>query len=187
MALQSFTWIVSALGVIVGFSVTRIATSCVHMFVARDRIQMDWAPFAWAATVFALLLHFAWTIALVDGGTSGWRFGVFLMLLALVLCLFAASTLILPNSESQAEGDLAVWYRKNGRWAMPFLVGYAALAYPFDWCLVGWSPAFDLGPAILAMLATVAFFSTSRRVIAGAAAVNLAGTFGLLIQMVVFQ
>ena len=187
MALQSFAWIQSALGVIVGFSVTRIATSCVHMFAARDRIRMDWAPFAWALTVFVLLLHFAWTIALVDGGASGWRFGSFLMLLVLVLCLFAASMLVLPNIESQADGDLAVWYEKNGRWAMPFLAGYAALAYPFDWYLVARGPTFDLAPLMLAALALIAFFSTSRRVLTGVAALNLAGTFGMLLQMIISQ
>ncbi len=184
MGLQSFLWIQTALGVIVGFSVTRIATSCVHMFVARDRVRLDWTAFAWAVTVFVLLLHFAWTIALVDGGTSGWRFGSFLMLLALVLCLFAASTLVLPHTDAQAGGDLGVWYRRNGRWAMPFLVLYAALAYPFDWYLTRTGPAFDPGPAALA---AVAFFSTSRRVLAGAAAANLAGTGVLLIEMVMQQ
>lgn len=181
---HSFQWIQGALGIITGLAMTRIAVSVSHMFIGRKQVRLDWIPFAWAASIFFLLLQFSWSFVALDGRVERWSFAIFLSLLCFVLTLFVAAALVLPNSESQAGGDLRDWHRAHGRWAMLFVAVYVLLAYPFNWYFLRSSPLENPASLIIASLALTAFVTVSRRVLATVTALQLLAMGGVMMEMI---
>ena len=182
--MHSFQWIQGALGIIVALGMTRVIASAVNMCIVRQQVRLDWIPFVWALCIFLLLLQFSWVFVELEGLVPKWTFGVFLLLLGFVLTLFIAAALVLPTSEGQAEGDMRIWYQKNGRWAMPFLALYAFLAYPFNWFLSHQPPTANPASAILIALSLTALWTKSRRVLASVTILDLLLTAGLVAEMV---
>ena len=111
--MHSFQWVQGALGIIVGLGMTRIIVSIVNCIIGRTQIKLDWVPFAWAGTIFILLLQFSWGLVEIEKVVPVWTFAIFICLLIFLLNLFLAGAMILPNSESQAGGDLRVWYERQ--------------------------------------------------------------------------
>lgn len=182
--MHSFQWIQGALGIIVALGMTRVIASAVHMCIMRRQVRLDWIPFVWAFCIFLLLLQFSWVFVGLEGLVQAWSFGIFLLLLGFVLTLFVAAALVLPTSEAQTEGDLRVWYDKNGRWAMPFLALYAFLAYPFNWYMSHLPPTANPASAILIALSLTALWTKSRKVLAFVTILDLILTAGLVVEMV---
>lgn len=182
--MHSFEWVESALGVIVSLSMTRIIVSIAHMFIARRQVQLDWIPFAWAVVIFLLLLQFSWDFV---ARVKEWSFSMFLLMLIFALNLFVAAALILPNTDTQSGGDLRAWYDLNGRWAMPFIAFYALLTDPFYRYFLKVYPLQTPAAIIVMVLAMVAFFSTSRFVVAISTVMSCAAVAGLMIQMATHQ
>ena len=183
--MQTFQWVQGALGVITGLAMTRIVVSASHMFIGRRSVRLDWVPFVWATSVFFFLLQFSWGFVALNGRVERWTFAIFIMLLIFVLNLFAAAALVLPNTESQAGGDLRVWHEEHGRWALPFIAAYVLLAYPFNWFFMRSSPLDNPASAFFAILAAVAFWAPSRKVLVGATIGQLLGASALVFEMIV--
>lgn len=163
--MEAFGWIQTSLSIIVALSVTRLMVSASHMFIARKQVKSDWIPYAWALCIFFLALQFSWTFLSLGKTSTSWTFGVFLSLLLMVLPLFFASALILPNTESQAGTDLEVWFQKNGRMSLLCFAFYSLAVYPFNRYFFDLSPLDRPHAGIAAVLALVGFFTKSRRVL----------------------
>lgn len=185
--MHSFQWIQGALGIIVALGMTRVIISIVQVCTMRRQVKLDWIPFAWALNIFFLLLQFSWNFVELEAVVVQWNFGIFLLLLGFVITLFIAAALILPVSESQAGSDLAIWFKNDGRWAMPFLSLYAFLAYPFNWYLAELPPSSNPASAILIVMAMTAFFTNSRKVLVAVTALNFLLTLAIVFQMVVIS
>lgn len=181
---HSFQWIQGALGIITGLAMTRIAVSASQMFIGRKSVRLDWIPFVWAASIFFLLLQFSWGFVALEGRVEAWSFAIFLSLLCVVLTLFVAAALILPNSEAQAGGDLRGWHSDHGRWAMPFVAVYVLLAYPFNWFFLKSNPLENPASLIIASLALTAFRTRSRRVLTAVTTLQSLATLGMIAEMV---
>lgn len=182
--MHSFQWIQGALGIITGLGMTRIAISVVNCMIARRQVKLDWIPFAWAGCIFILLLQFSWNLVALDGIVTNWRFSTFLSLLLFILNLFLAAALILPNSESQAGSDLQSWYDTHGRWAMPFIMAYAMLAYPFNWYFMHDGPLDNPASIIIASIAAAALFTKSRKILSIASLLMVVVSASILWQMI---
>lgn len=184
MAVHSFQWIQSALGIITALGMTRLIISVVQMHLARRRIRLDWVPFVWALNIFFLLLQFSWVFVALESLVEKWSFGLFLMLLCFVLTLFVAAALVLPNTEGQLGDSLSSWFQQEGRWALPFLALYAFLDFPFGWYLGGETPDKNPAAAMLIAMALIAFFTKSRKVLVTMTMLDLLLTGGIVLEMV---
>lgn len=163
--MQSFNWIQTSLSIIVALSVTRLMVSVSHMYIARERVKSDWIPYVWALCIFFLALQFSWVFQSLSRLSITWSFGVFLCLLCMVLPLFFAAALILPNLESQAGSDLRVWFQKNGRVALLCFAFYSFAVYPSNAYFFDLSPLDRPHAGIAGTLALIGFFTKSRRVL----------------------
>lgn len=180
---HSFEWVQAALGIIVALGLTRIVTSIVQLHALRRTTRLDWVPLSWAITIFFLLLQFSWVFVSLRDTVERWTFGLFLCLLGFVLMLFTAAALVLPTSQMQAGDSLRTWFRSDGRWALPFLALYSLFAYAFNWYFTHDGPASNPASALMLVLATTAFFATSRRLQAATAALAFLLTVGIVIEM----
>lgn len=182
--MHSFQWVQGALGIITGLGMTRIAVSTVNCVIARTQVKLDWIPFAWAACIFILLLQFSWNLVALEAIVPVWRFSTFLSLLLFIFNLFLAAALILPNSESQAGSDLTTWYQSHGRWAMPFVIAYVMLAYPFNWVFMHDSPLNNPASAIISCISLTALFTKRRKILVGATLLMVLVSSAILAQMI---
>ena len=182
--MHSFQWVQGALGIITGLGMTRIAVSAVNCVIARTHVKLDWIPFAWAICIFILLLQFSWNLVALEAIVPVWKFSTFLSLLLFILNLFLAAALILPNSESQAGSDLESWYQSHGRWAMPFVIAYVMLAYPFNWIFMHDSPLNNPASIVIAAIALVSLYTKSRMILVTATVAMVLVSAGILAQMV---
>ena len=163
--MQSFNWIQTSLSIIVALSVTRLMVSVSNLYIARDKVKGDWIPYIWAICIFFLALQFSWTFLTLGKTNIEWSFGVFLWLLVMVLPLFFAAALILPNTDFQAGGDLTAWFQKNGRVALLCFAFYSIAVYPFNWYFFNLSPVDRPYAGIAALMAIVGYATKSRSVL----------------------
>lgn len=187
MIMHTFEWVEAALGVIIALSLTRLVVSIANMLIARRQVTLDWIPFAWAVSIFFLLVQFSWNFVHIGALIKTWSFLMFILLLVFVFNLFVAATLILPNAESQSEGDLTDWYAYNGRWAMPFIALYALLTEPFYWYFLNITPLQNPAAIVIIIAAMIALFTSSRTILAYATTAACLAVGGLMIQMAINQ
>ena len=185
--MHSFDWVESALGMIVALGMTRMIASIVQIFVSRRQMRLDWIPLAWAVAIFFLMLQFSWNFVQLGDHVKVWNFFMFIILLGFVFTLFIAAVLILPSSESQADGDLSAWFALNGRWAMPFISLYAILSDPFYWYFLRTSPIGQPASIVAMIIPTVAFFAKSRTALSIVTILGCLAVSVSLIQMAIFQ
>lgn len=171
--MQSFSWIQTSLSLIVALSITRLMVSASVIYIAREKLKGDWIPCAWAVCIFFLALQFSWVFISLGKLPINWSFGIFLCLLGMVLPLFFASALILPNTEYQAGDDLHSWFAKNGRIALLCFAFYCLAVYPFNWYFFDLAMLDRPHAGIAAGLALIGFFTHSRRVLATVTALEL--------------
>ena len=181
---HSFQWIQASLGKVVALWMTRLILSVVHMHIARHSVRLDWIPFVWALNIFFLLMQFSWMFVELEPIVEKWSFGLFLALLGVVLTLFTASALVLPNTKEQAGECLQEWFERNGRYSLLFLTGYALLTYFFNWYLASQGPETNPAAGMLIVMSLVAFFTKSRKLLVLMTVLNLSLTLALVVQMV---
>lgn len=184
---HSFQWIQASLGIMVALGMTRLILSVVHMHIARRAIRLDWIPFVWALNIFFLLMQFSWMFVELEPIVEKWSFGLFLALLGVVLTLFTASALVLPNTKEQAGDSLQEWFERDGRYSLLFLTAYALLSFFFNWYLAGQSPETNPAAGMLIAMSLVAFFTKSRKLLASMTILNLVLTLLLVVQMVTIE
>jgi len=151
--MNAFDWITTTLALVLGLGTTRLLLSALAVFRSRGRARMDWVPMVWAGCIFLAQLQFWWAVHELPLLVAHWTFLHFLSLVGLVLTLFVASALVLPDVELKEGDSLTAAFRRDGRWALVFLSLYFALAALADWSFWGVSPWKGVGlvnPALVA-------------------------------------
>ena len=160
--MTAFEYITVAFSFVLGFGITRLLAACIVVFRARDRLQLHWVPFVWAAAIFVTQIQFWWAIFDLSSLLASWTLAQYLSLLALTLLLFVAGALILPISVDNDLSSLVDDFDKNGRWALIVLGGFHVLATWANWYFWNHSPHSLLGYLSAALLVTIALFLVSK-------------------------
>lgn len=146
--MDTFRWITVTLAMLLGLGVTQLLSGAIAVFRSRAQARIDWVPLVWAAAIFVLQIQFWWAIIELAQLIDHWTLPHFLLLLGIPLLLFAAAALVLPPRELPSGADLAELFRRDGRWGLVCLSGYAGLALLVDHLLYA-SPWLSLGSALL--------------------------------------
>lgn len=126
--MDTFRWIAVVVSMILGLGVTRLLSSAVAVFKSRHRANMDSLPLIWAAVIFVQQVDFWWSLEELAVLIPRWSFAEFLMLVGLVLLLFLAAALILPQAEMEAGDGLRDHFDQDGRFALLALAMFSLLA-----------------------------------------------------------
>jgi hypothetical protein len=126
----TFHWIAVVLSTVLGLGIARILSGYVAAFKSRHRVAFDWLGFVLAGIVLGRQLQFWWALAALNAPRD-WSLGSFTLLVAMVILLFLAAALIVPD-----EPDLAGQRRsfeRDGRWAMLMLACYHLACIFANW------------------------------------------------------
>jgi hypothetical protein len=126
--MDTFRWIAVVVSMILGLGVTRLLSSAVAVFKSRRRASVDWLPLVWALVIFVQQIDFWWSLEELSVLVPKWTFAEFLMLVALVLVLFLAAALILPQAEMERGDTLRGFFDRDGRYALVALAVFSLLA-----------------------------------------------------------
>ena len=126
--MDTFRWIAVVVSMILGLGVTRLLSSAVAVFKSRRRAAVDWLPLVWALVIFVQQIDFWWSLEELSILVPKWTFAEFLMLVALVLVLFLAAALILPQAEMERGDTLRGFFDRDGRYALLALAVFSLLA-----------------------------------------------------------
>jgi len=132
---NSFRWIWIAPSIILGLGLTRLLSAVVAAFRSRGHATLDWVPFGWAGCIFVWQVQYLWAVIELPNLVQTWTLLEFLMLLGLSLLLFVAAALVLPPTELAPGESLTESFRRDGRWALLCLSGWACNAIVVNWYL----------------------------------------------------
>ncbi len=121
-----FEFVAVAVSIILGLGITRLLSASIDLFRFRKRTRMHWVPITWAAVVFLTQVFFWWQFFGVT--VEVWQFFDFLLTIATVLCLFVASSLVLPAHWSEGDVDLFAFFRAEGRWGIAAFAAFQIIA-----------------------------------------------------------
>jgi hypothetical protein len=163
--MDSFRWISVVLSMILGLGVARVLNASALAFRLRHTVRLDWIPLVWAGCVFLWQLQFWWGILELQAMVTQLTLGIFLVLVAFPLLLYAAAALIMPMDRRFAEEPMADLFQRDGRWALLVIAANHLLAIVVDLAFWDVSPLSgqSLCLLILAALAMLCFNSRSRR------------------------
>lgn len=122
--MDTFRWIAVIVAMVLGLGVARLLVSAVGIFRARRRATLDWPPLVWAAAIFLQEVAFWWNLEEAASRVTVWTLPSFLTLVALVLALFLAASLILPFDEMNEGDSLRAFFQEDGRWALVALAAF---------------------------------------------------------------
>jgi len=166
-----FEFLSVALSFVLGLAVTVLLSSLLTAFRARRKTRMNWLSLTWAIYLLVIQFDVWWEVySLVT--MEHWTAWGFVVLLAIVLELFAASGLALPTRLEDYPESLDEYFQEDGRWAVAVvglfqatsLVANTAL---FDVAIFGFMNVWN----ILGVAITVVVVSAKRRGIQGLATV----------------
>ena len=162
--MSTFEYLSVALSLILGLGVTHLLLGILRVFGARHRQRIDWIPITWAAGIFLLQIQFWWSTFELVELLETWTQVTFSILLAHVIMLFVAGALILPTSIDQERETLQEHFRQDGRWALPALAIYSAIALLNNRLYFGasFTNISQILIVIYGVMVMVAFFSTKR-------------------------
>lgn len=124
--MDQFELVVVSLSIILGLSMGHMLWTTAAVVRHRERVVLDWLPFAWAACIFVQHAHFWFSALSVDLDIGTWTWTWYLQILMHAVLLFAAGALVLP-SESQLSGELRLDFQKHGRLALVPFAAYQLL------------------------------------------------------------
>lgn len=130
--MKSFQWISVILSMLLSLGISRLWSSVIIIFRSRGRAKLDWIPIVWAMLIFVWQLQFWWSIQELPKLISVWTIPYFLVFVTLVILLFMAAVLILPDRELTKGSTLYDEFRYDGRWALAFLSAYFFVALFID-------------------------------------------------------
>lgn len=167
--MTQFEFLSVALSFVLGLAITVLLSSLLTAFRARQKTRMSWLPLIWAFYLLVIQFDVWWEVyGLVS--LEHWTAGAFVLLLAIVLLLFAASGLVLPTRLGDYPEDLDEYFQQDGRWAVGVVGLFQATAIIantalFDVAIFGLMNIWN----ILAIAITVVVVGAKRRVIQVAA------------------
>lgn len=118
--------------IILSLGITRLCSDTVSLIRSRNKIQMDWIPLVWAATIFIWQIQYLWAIIELPHFILKWTLPEFLALLSLSLALFFAAALVLPDQELEMGASLEDNFMIHGKWSLIALSAWGFLAVLVD-------------------------------------------------------
>lgn len=173
--MDQFELVSISLSVILGLSMGHMLWSAASTVRARDRVELHWLPFAWAACIFLQHAHFWFSAFSINLAIEDWSWSWYLQILAHAVLLFAAGAVVLPT-DSQLAGELREDFRRHGKLALVPFAAYQLLWFPTNFRSSGsLDPADLLLPGnlanfVLIALLVVGFRARKTAVEAGAVA-----------------
>lgn len=101
--------------------------------------------------IFFWQIQFWWAVIELPLLIKTWDIREFMMLLGLSLLMFVSGALVLPASELSKGEKPYESFKQDGRWALPCLSIYFAVAFVADWHFWSINPISYLG-SLLGML-----------------------------------
>jgi len=164
-----FEFLSVALSFVLGLAITVLLSSLLTAFRARRKTRMSWLPLTWAVYVLVIEFDVWWEVyGLV--AMEHWTAWAFVLLLAIVLVLFAASGLVLPTRLEDYPENLDDYFQEDGRWAVAVIglfqaVSIVANTFLFDVGIFGFMNVWNT----LGIVITAAVVGAKRRAIQGGA------------------
>ena len=175
-----FEHIAGVAALILGLGVTRLLESVIAAFRRRRESRLHWIPLTWAAIIFAWQMQYLWAIFELSVIVSGWTVGMFTVVVATALILFAAGALVLPDA-SDSQLTFVEGFRADGKWGLLCLTVYflaGCVVNPMFWDLPFFSPLNLLAIPLAALPAAFLRFgdtSAGAALTVGCAALSVFG------------
>ena len=160
--MSHFEYVSVILSLVLGLSLSLLLTSALGVFRVRKDVRLHWIPLLWAFYIFVSQIQIMWaiyglsTIEFISGYT-------FLSLLLLVILLFIAGGLILPNNSRQMGVSLLENFQNDGRWGLLAYTTFWLFAFIVNLSIFNlplWDPA-NITLFILIALSLMAFLMRS--------------------------
>ena len=130
-AMNPFEYLLPLISVIVGLSITDLATSLHRLLRARRRVRWDWLPLATALLALMLVLNVWWTLYRGDS-TAAWTVAEFFPVMTTLILLFLINAAALPDRVPPEGIDLRAFYESNSPYFWLLFAVYIALATAFN-------------------------------------------------------
>ncbi len=132
------------LSILIGLAIGTLVTRGVTLLGERDEVEFHWLPVTWAVCILAWTVHFTYIGWQINDFTE-WRYSMFLLLLAILVGLYGASELILPNGEP-GHRNLLAHFERQGTVALALLLLGFVLAIPMNILILDRIPLYEGGP-----------------------------------------
>jgi len=160
-----FSFVLSALLLVLGLGITQLLEDAVATFRMRHRMWMDWIPWMWVAIVFIWQMQVVWAVFELGSLVKVWRAVHFVWLLGMSLLLYVAGALIVPKTADDDGGDAWRQFLTDGRWALVALALFFLLAFLSNPVLFGipwWEPDNLLEGGLAILLIGIRFVDSRR-------------------------
>jgi len=111
-AMNPFEYLLPLISVIVGLSITDLATSLHRLLRARRRVEWDWLPLATALLALLMVLNAWWRFYRGDS-TAAWTVAEFFPVMITLILLFLINAAALPDRVPPEGIDLRAFYESN--------------------------------------------------------------------------
>src|SRR5689334_2454046 len=92
------------ISIIIGIGLTEMLGNLHRLIRNRSRVNWDWLPVTWAATLLLLVINYWWSIYLgVSGHDRSKNAAEFGLLLIQPILLFLTTASVLPNFDANCE------------------------------------------------------------------------------------
>jgi len=105
---------ITLISIIIGLGLTEMFGHLYRLIRDRSRVEGDFLPLAWAATMFFLVLNYWWAVYLrIEGSREARTAAEFGLLLAPALLLFLATASVLPDFSSDDDRAMRRHYESQ--------------------------------------------------------------------------
>ena len=105
---------ITLISIIIGLGLTEMFGHLYRLIRDRSRVEWDFLPLAWAATMFFLVLNYWWAVYLrIEGSREARTAAEFGLLLAPALLLFLATASVLPDFSSDDDRAMRRHYESQ--------------------------------------------------------------------------
>ena len=125
--MNPFEYLLPLISVIVGLSITDLATSLHRLLRARRRVEWDWLPLATALLALLLVLNIWWGLY-PEEALEVYAVADFFPILTTLIALFLINAAALPDRVPPEGIDLRAFYESNSSYLWLLFAVYIALA-----------------------------------------------------------
>ena len=125
--MNTFEYLLPLISVIVGLSITDLATSLHRLLRARRRVEWDWLPLATALLAVVLVLNVWWELYPAEA-MGVYTVAEFFPLMMTLIVLFLINAAALPDRVPSEGMDLRAFYESNSSYLWLLFAVYISLA-----------------------------------------------------------
>ena len=127
--MNPFEFLLPLFSIIVGLSITDLATSLHRLLRARRRVEWDWLPLATALLAVVLVINVWWALYPDSAeATEGYTVAEFFPVMTTLIVLFLTNAAALPDRVPPEGIDLRAFYESNSSYLWLLFAVYIALA-----------------------------------------------------------